>query len=108
MSAKVLRYLTNRVVVLSSALILAAGSIAFAGDSDQSESSDDKQQDSVSVESYETRQDPTHEVSLHDDRVYFLKKLEETATGYILHTMEDEVIEVERDAVANIKKLGGE
>lgn len=108
MSVKVLRYLANRFVVVSSALVVAATSSAFAGDSSQSESSTDEQQNSVTVESYETRSQPTHEVSLHDDRVYFLKKLEETETGYVLHTMEDEVIEVERDAVADIKELDGD
>lgn len=108
MSTKILRRSVNRLVALSGALMLATASSAFAGDSSQSESSADKQQDSVSVESYETRPEPTHEVSLHDDRVYFLKKLGETETGYVLHTLEDEVIEVERDAVANIKELGGD
>lgn len=106
MNADLLPHRTaHRLVVLLTGLSLGFASSALAGDSEQSEQDAGKQQDSVTVESYETRPQPTHEVSLHDDRVYFVKELEETDTGYILHTLEDEVIEVEDDAVADIKEL---
>lgn len=57
---------------------------------------------------YETRHAPTHRVDLHDDRVYFLKKLEQKDDLYVLHTLEGEVIEVEAANIAEIVELKNE
>lgn len=62
----------------------------------------EKQQDTVTVVPYKSRGTPSHRVSLHDGRVFFLKELEETESGFILHTMEEETIEVQRDEVAEV------
>ncbi len=79
------------------------GTAAVSGDEAGSPAATTPQkQDKVVVEPYKTRPAPSHRVSLHDDRVFFLKKLEETGDGFVLHTMEDEVIEVERSEVTEI------
>lgn len=57
---------------------------------------------------YKTRPAPTHRVSLRDDRVFFVKKLEQTENGFVLHTLEDEVIEVEQSNVAEIVEFKSE
>lgn len=84
--------------------LLATGSGVFAAGSDNetAEAEDAKQQDKVMVVPYKSRPAPSHRVSLHDGRVFFLTRLEETDTGFVLHTMEEETIEVQRDAVAEV------
>lgn len=92
--------------LLAAALGAGPGTTAVAGqDADSQATEGGEQADKVTVTPYETRPAPSHRVSLHDDRVYFLKKLEETDDGFVLHTMEDEVIEVERSEVAEIVEL---
>lgn len=84
------------------AALLAAGPAA-AGDAADSQAAEAKpESDKAAVVPYETRAAPSHRVSLRDDRVYFLKKLEETEGGFVLHTMEDETIEVEQSDVTEI------
>jgi len=57
------------------------------------------------VAPYESRPPPSHRVSLTDGRLFFLRKLEETDTGYVLHTMEKETIEVPASEVSEIVEL---
>lgn len=93
--------------LLAAVLGAAPGTVA-AGDSDGSDTPQaepEQKPDTATVVPYETRQAPSHRVSLRDDRVYFLKKLEETESGFVLHTMEDETIEVDRSEVAEILEL---
>lgn len=82
--------------------VLGAAPGAVADDTDSQQAGSEQKADTATVVPYETRQAPSHRVSLHDDRVYFLKKLEETENGFVLHTMEDETIEVEQSEVAEI------
>lgn len=90
------------------AVLGAAPGGAAAGDDageDSRQAEPEQKPDTATVVPYETRQAPSHRVSLRDDRVYFLKKLEETENGFVLHTMEDETIEVDRSEVAEILEL---
>jgi len=101
---------TSRSVLATITLMFAVATSPFAlgGHDNEKQASDAQEEqkaDKVIVEPYETRPNPTHEVSLHDGRVYFLRKLEETEDGYILHTIEKETIEVRDEEVAQIKKL---
>lgn len=73
-----------------------------AGDALDTESQD---ADKAVVVPYKTRPAPTHRVDLHDDRIYFLNKLEEKDGKYMLHTLEGEVIEVEASDIAEIVEL---
>jgi len=57
---------------------------------------------------YKTRPAPSHRVSLRDDRVYFLKKLEKTDDGFVLHTLEGETIEIEQSQIAEIVEFKNE
>jgi len=90
--------------------LLVAGMSAAAFSSHGADSQDAGARDSGSepkadkavVTPYETRPAPSHRVSLHDDRVYFVKQLEETGNGFVLHTLEGETIEVDRSEVAEI------
>lgn len=87
------------------AAVLGAGLGMVAATSHGSESQQaepEEKADKVMVVPYKTRQAPSHRVSLRDDRVYFLKRLEKTDNGFVLHTMEDETIEVEQSDVAEI------
>lgn len=68
----------------------------------------ESQADEAVVVPYETRPAPTHRVDLHDDRVYFLKKLEQKDDLYVLHTLEGEVIEVEAANIAEIVEFKNE
>lgn len=82
------------------------GATALAGqDADSQAAEGGEQADKVTVTPYETRPAPSHRVSLHDDRVFFLKKLQETDDGFVLHTMEDETIEVDQSEIAEILEL---
>lgn len=88
---------------LSTALFATGfGTLAAGSDSGTPGAENDKQQDKITVVPYKTRSAPSHQVSLRDGRVFFLTELEETETGFVLHTMEDETIEVERDEVEKI------
>jgi hypothetical protein len=84
--------------------LLATGPGAFAAGSDNEtpEAESAGQQDKVMVVPYKSRPAPSHRVSLHDGRVFFLTRLEETETGFVLHTTEEETIEVRRDEVAEV------
>lgn len=96
----------STVALLATWLGAGPGITVVAGqDAGSQEAEGGEQADKVTVTPYETRPAPSHRVSLHDDRVFFLKKLEETDDGFVLHTMEDEVIEVERSEVAEIVEL---
>lgn len=95
---------------LVASLVAPLGGTAAAG-----HGSDDGQQaetepkaDKAVVVPYETRPAPSHRVSLRDDRVYFLKKLEKTDNGFVLHTLEGETIEVEQSQVAEIVEFKSE
>lgn len=91
------------VVGLLASLLGAGPGTAAAGDAvDSQEAETAPESDKAVVVPYKTRQAPSHRVSLRDDRVFFLKKLEETDGGFVLHTMEDETIEVEQSEVAEI------
>lgn len=82
------------------------GSVAASGGgSDAQEATGSEHGGKAVVVPYKTRPAPSHRVSLHDDRVFFLKKLEETDGGYVLHTMEDESIEVEDAEIAEIMEF---
>lgn len=78
----------------------AAGASDDAADSQASEA--ESKPDKAVVTPYKTRPAPSHRVSLRDGRVFFLKKLEETDGGFVLHTMEDETIEVEQSEMDEI------
>lgn len=85
------------------ALSLGFSNPAQAGDEATSdEAATEPKADKAVVVPYETRSRPTHRVDLRDDRVYFLKKLEQNGDMYVLHTLEDEVIEVEASEIAKI------
>lgn len=71
------------------------------GNADQSNAS----KDSAVVVPYQKRPAPSYRVSLTDGRLFFLTSLEETDTGYVLHTLEGEVIKVDRSEVEKIVKL---
>lgn len=97
------------------ALLLALPGTGFvapvAGSDDHAGSRDtdpDNDPEKAVVVPYESRPAPTHRVSLRDDRVFFVKKLEKTDNGFVLHTLEDEVIEVEQTDVAEIVELNKE
>ena len=97
----------GRAVANAAALMLLAAAfnpaVQAGHDSGAEEApASEPQADKAVVVPYKTRPAPTHRVSLRDDRVYFLKKLERTENGFILHTLEDEIIEVERSNVAEI------
>lgn len=64
-----------------------------------------KQQQKVTVEPYKARPAPSYRVSLKDGRLFFLTKLDETGSGYVLHTLEGEDIEVDKSEVENIVDL---
>ncbi len=81
---------------------------AQAGEESGSGAAGESQADEAVVVPYETRPAPTHRVDLHDDRVYFLKKLEQKDDLYVLHTLEGEVIEVEAANIAEIVELKNE
>lgn len=89
---------------LAAALMSAAAAAGHDSDAQASEqaSEDAPKSDKAVVVPYATRPPPSHRVSLRDDRVYFLKKLEETDGGYVLHTMEGETIEVEPSQIEEI------
>lgn len=96
--------------ILSAAAVLSvttlgAGPAIGAGSGDASAESTGGQQDSVKVVPYEKRAKPTHRVSLKDGRVFFVKKLDETDSGYVLHTLENEDIEVDESEVEEIVDL---
>lgn len=91
--------------LLVAVLGAAPGTVAAGDETDSQQAGSEQKADTVTVVPYKTRQAPSHRVSLHDDRVYFLKKLEETETGFVLHTMEDETIEVEQSEVAEIMEF---
>lgn len=83
----------------------AAGHGSDARDSEQEseqQADDAPKADQAVVVPYETRPPPSHRVSLTDDRIYFLKKLEKTDDGFVLHTMEGETIEVEPSLIEEI------
>lgn len=88
------------------AALLFAGLSAPVGASDTGSSDEsattEPEADKAVVVPYETRPSPSHRVDLRDDRVYFLKKLEQNGDTYVLHTLEDEVIEVEASNIARI------
>lgn len=88
--------------LLIAVLGAAPGTVAAGDGSDSQQAETDQKADKITVVPYTTRQAPSHRVSLRDDRVYFLKRLEETENGFVLHTMEDETIEVEQSEVAEI------
>ncbi|MGA8259717.1 MAG: hypothetical protein WB783_05830 [Arenicellales bacterium] len=54
---------------------------------------------------YQKRPAPSYRISLTDGRLFFLTSLEETDTGYVLHTLEGEVIKVDKSQVEKIVKL---
>jgi len=82
-----------------SANALGGGSGAAASDTVQG------QQNKVTVEPYKSRPAPSYRVSLKDGRLFFLTKLDETDSGYVLHTLEGEDIEVDESEVDNIVEL---
>lgn len=92
-------------VLLAAALVGAPGAAASGESSGGQEAETTRNSDKAVVEPYKTRPAPSHRVSLHDDRVFFLKKLEETGSGFVLHTMEDETIEVDQSEIAEIVEL---
>jgi len=97
----------DRLYVICSALLLGLGLSAplQAGDASDTEA---QEADKAVVVPYKTRPAPTYRVDLHDDRVYFLNKLEEKDGKYVLHTLEGEVIEVEASDIAEIVELESE
>jgi hypothetical protein len=107
----------NNNAVFGSALIPALVLLWSVGFSSPAAGSDDAgtegavsetKPDKAMVVPYKSRPAPSHRVSLRDDRVYFVKELEETDDGYVLHTLEDEIIEVERANVAEIVEFKSE
>lgn len=91
------------IAVLAALLGAGLSSVAVSGHgSDSQKAETDSKADKAIVVPYKTRPAPSHRVSLRDDRVYFLKKLEKTDGGFVLHTMEDETIEVEQSEIAEI------
>lgn len=94
--------------VMASFLGAGAGAAASGDTADSQEAGTASESDKAVVVPYKTRQAPSHRVSLRDDRVFFLKRLEETDGGFVLHTMENETIEVEQSEVAEIVEFRNE
>lgn len=91
------------IAALAAFLGAGLGNVAVsAGGSDSQDAESEPKADTAVVVPYKTRPAPSHRVSLRDDRVYFLKKLEKTDAGFVLHTMEGETIEVEQSEITEI------
>lgn len=88
--------------------LAAVPAAAAASDDNVTVQSTGTGQGTVKVAPYVKRAKPTHRVSLTDGRVFFVKSLEETESGYVLHTLEDEDIEVDGSEVEEIVKLGAD
>lgn len=58
-----------RGVVVGTLVLVLSGTAAASGETGSSGSGSENEQDTLTVESYETRPNPTHEVSLEDGRV---------------------------------------
>ena len=70
-----------------------------------STSGGDNSKENTVVVPYQKRPAPTYRVSLKNGQLFFLTRLEQTDTGYVLHTSEGEVIKVDKSEIDKIVKL---
>lgn len=83
------------------------GASVAAGDESSRAAADSgqKQQEKAVAVPYKSRPAPSYRISLKDGRLFFLTGLDRTDSGYVLHTLEGEDIQVDESQVEEIVEL---